>query len=154
MKTLAIALATVFIGGLSWYLAAPLFIDEVVDEQLPPAAIEKNAQQPTLVSKGAFAGADSFHKGSGSAEVFLLPDGSKLLRFEDFSVTNGPALSVYLSRDPAGTTGENFLDLGKLKGNMGNQNYVIPAGTDLSAYKSVLVHCVPFNVTFASAFLK
>lgn len=46
-----------------------------------------------------------------------------------------------------------FLDLGELKGNVGSQNYEIPAGTDLSIYNSVVIYCQPFHVVFATATL-
>ncbi len=83
-----------------------------------------------------------------------LPDGERFLRFEDFTVTNGPALSVYLVRSADGDVSSGYLDLGPLKGNKGNQNYQIPGDTDLSAYESVVIWCVPFGVTFATALLQ
>ncbi len=120
--------------------------DSVANEPMEPT--------PTVELSGSFEDADSFHRGSGTATVFALPDGKRVLRFEDFTVTNGPALSVYLVRDADGNVDAGYLDLGKLKGNKGNQNYVIPADVDLSAYKSVVIWCVPFKVTFATAALQ
>jgi hypothetical protein len=78
------------------------------------------------------------------------------LRFEDFSVTNGPDLHVLLAVDPAPASREDlgdYVDLGSLKGNLGSQNYEIPPGTDLSQFKSVVIYCVPFHVVFATATL-
>ncbi len=125
---------------------------DVIAANMPDVPVDELMEvQPVLEVEGAFSGADSFHKSEGSARVFTLPDGSKLLRLEDFSVTNGPALSVYLVQDKNGDPSSGFVSLGELKGNMGNQNYEIPAGTDVSEYGSVIVHCVPFNVTFAIA---
>jgi len=122
--------------------------DKVMEEPL----VEKVEEAaPTVVASGNFRDADSFHKGSGSATVYELPDSSQLLRFENFSVTNGPALSVYLVKGSDGDIGSGFLDLGKLKGNKGSQNYTIPAGTDLEQYGSVIIWCVPFKVLFAVA---
>lgn len=120
--------------------------DSVTNEQMEP--------QPTIELSGTFTDADRLHQGSGTATVYVLPDGKRFLRFEDFAVTNGPALSVYLVRSTDGTVDSGFLDLGKLKGNKGNQNYDIPAGIDLNSYKSVVIWCVPFGVRFATASLQ
>ena len=109
---------------------------------------------PAMVAMGTFSDADEFHRGSGSATIFRGPDGNHILRFEDFMVTNGPALSVLLSTATGVTSSENlgeYLDLGPLKGNIGNQNYEVPAGTDVSQYKTVVIYCVPFHVVFATA---
>lgn len=111
--------------------------------------------EPILLVQGQFAGADSFHQGSGDARIFELPDGSQIVRLEDFEVINGPDLHVILSTNPTPTTGDtgSYIDLGGLKGNIGSQNYDIPAETDLSQYHSVVIYCLPFHVVFASATL-
>jgi hypothetical protein len=105
---------------------------------------------------GSFRDADRFHKDSGTATVYELPDGSLLLRLEDFNVTNGPDLHVLLSVHPdQGTRNEvkdlGYVDLGKLKGNIGNQNYEISAGLNVSDYSSVVIYCLPFHVLFSVA---
>lgn len=156
-KYIGIGIAIIVLALIGWYLGSPLFFDTVVDEQLPPpdtVADEKVASEPMIELSGTFKDADNFHRGSGTATVFTLPDGKRVLRFEDFTVTNGPDLSVYLVRSGDGNVDSGFLDLGKLKGNKGNQNYDIPEGTDLSAYRSVVIWCVPFGVTFATATLQ
>lgn len=128
---------------------------EELGQKMPDTiANEPMASQPTVEVSGRFKDADSFHRGSGKATIYTLPGGKRVLRFEDFTVTNGPALSVYLVRSADGNVESGYLDLGKLKGNKGNQNYDIPAGTDLSSYRSVVIWCVPFRVTFATASLK
>jgi hypothetical protein len=80
-----------------------------------------------------------------------------VLRLEEFDVTNGPDLHVILSKNPAPTNrvevGNEYVDLGQLKGNQGNQNYVIPDYIDLLQYQSVVIYCVPFHVVFAIATL-
>lgn len=125
---------------------------EELGQKMPDTvADEPMASQPTVQLSGTFKDADSFHRGSGKATIYALPDGKRVLRFEDFTVTNGPALSVYLVRNSDGNVDSGFLNLGKLKGNKGDQNYDIPAGTDLSSYGSVVIWCVPFGVTFAVA---
>ncbi len=77
-----------------------------------------------------------------------------MLRFEAFDVTNGPDLHVLLVENIDGTNhneiGE-YVDLGALKGNMGNQNYEIPADVDLSHYAGVMIYCMPFHVVFSTA---
>lgn len=117
---------------------------------------EPEPAQPIVVLQGQFQDADSFHQGSGSATIYQQPDGGLILRFEDFSATNGPDLHVLLASDPAPASRDglgDYLDLGSLKGNVGNQNYEIPPGTDLSQFKSVVIYCVPFHVVFATATL-
>lgn len=108
---------------------------------------------PVFVSAGHFVDADSFHQGSGTAAIYRQADGSYVLRFEDFMVTNGPDLHVLLSTEPGGVMGENYIDLGSLKGNVGNQNYQLPAGVDGGDYLSVIIYCEPFHVVFATAAL-
>jgi Electron transfer DM13 len=91
---------------------------------------------------------DGFHKAQGVAKVLNLADGKTFLRFEDLKTTNGPDLYVYLS------TGKNLSDivnLGRLKGNIGNQNYEISTGTDLAKYNTVLIWCKAFSTLFGSA---
>ncbi len=128
---------------------------EELGQKMPDTvADERMESQPIVELSGTFKDADSFHRGSGKATIFTLPDGKRVLRFEDFTVTNGPALSVYLVRSANGDVESGFLDLGKLKGNKGNQNYEIPANVDLSSYRSVVIWCVPFRVTFSVASLQ
>ncbi|MCY4581334.1 MAG: DM13 domain-containing protein [Chloroflexi bacterium] len=111
---------------------------------------------PVAVKSGMFRDADSFHQGEGSATVYELPDGSHVLRFEDFRVTNGPDLRVLLAThpDPQGRNevqGTGYVELGKLKGNIGNQNYSFPEGVSPDDYGSVVIYCKPFHVVFSVA---
>ncbi|MDA1129043.1 MAG: DM13 domain-containing protein [Chloroflexi bacterium] len=113
---------------------------------------------PTVIKEGQFQDIDGFHKGSGTATIYRGPDGSLLLRLEDFQVTNGPDLHVVLSpwEGPDGTSGGKFMspgwiDLGKLKGNIGNQNYTIHDDVDIGIHNSVTIWCKPFNVIFSVA---
>lgn len=123
-------------------------VEEV--EEMPATTTD-----PVVVSTGTFAGADDFHEGEGSATVYELADGSNLLRLEDFSVTNGPDLHVYLAPlvDGVPVVNDQSVDLGSLKGNIGDQNYEIPASVDLSQQWGVVIWCQPFRVTFATAAL-
>lgn len=99
--------------------------------------------------RGTFAGAgDGIHDASGTARILHLEDGSAVLRLEDFRVTNGPDLFVYLSTD---RTASDYVDLGMLKANSGNQNYELPDGVDLSKYDNVIIWCKSFSVYFGGA---
>jgi hypothetical protein len=98
---------------------------------------------------GNFIGVnDGIHNAEGAAKVITLDDGTSLLRLENFKATNGPDLYVYLATDKSAS---DIVNLGRLKGNIGNQNYPIPAGTDLTKYNTVLIWCKAFSVLFGSA---
>lgn len=98
---------------------------------------------------GNFVGAgDGFHNVEGVAKVITLSDGKTFLRLENLKATNGPDLYVYLSADKGSS---DIVDLGRLKGNIGNQNYEIPTGTDLAKYNTVLIWCKAFSTLFGSA---
>jgi hypothetical protein len=106
----------------------------------------------TVLYAGTFVGVnDGIHNAEGQAKVIKLSDGTNFVRLEDFRSTNGPDLYVYLSTDKSNS---DFVNLGRLKGNVGNQNYEIPQGTDLSRYDTVLIWCQAFSVLFGSAELK
>lgn len=116
------------------------------------------ADGPQAIARGQFIDADAIHKGSGQAILYALPDGNDVMRFENFRTTNGPALVVYLAKHASPTearhvTDGGYIKLGRLKGNVGNQNYVVPAGTDVSEYNSVVIWCELFGVLFSPAAL-
>ncbi|MXX92441.1 MAG: DM13 domain-containing protein [Chloroflexi bacterium] len=113
---------------------------------------------PEAVKVGQFRDADSFHKGSGDATIYDLGTDGFVLRFEDFNVTNGPDLRVLLTThpDPMGrgdvhADDVTYVELGKLKGNIGNQNYLIPGEVNVDDQHSVVIYCKPFQVVFAVA---
>lgn len=167
------------IAGLpiAWYLLSPLWINVRVDESFPTAAPDINVQatqamstamaEPTkmmeepmpevemnIIAQGSFY--NIIHVGSGQALIYQLADGSRILRLQDFEVDNGPELHVYLVPiDPVPTSVgveiPGSVDLGTLKGNIGDQNYEIPAELDLSQFKSVVIWCQPFRVPFIAA---
>ena len=122
------------------------------------AAEEAMPAQPRVLASGNFVDADAVHKGSGVASLYELPDGRHVVRFEDFRTTNGPALVVYLAKHPSPSSADDvtdggFVNLGKLKGNVGNQNYEIPTGIDVAEYGSVVIWCKLFGVLFSPAAL-
>ncbi|MFH7010770.1 DM13 domain-containing protein [Flavobacterium sp. FlaQc-52] len=98
-----------------------------------------------VTSSGNFA-PTSGHSVSGSAKIYS--DGThRNLALENFTVTNGPDLKVYLSKSSSPV---NFVNLGSL-GNGTNQAFRIPDNVDLSVYPYVLIHCQQFNHLFAFA---
>ena len=113
------------------------------------------AQTGNIVATGTFHGAA--HKTSGRATVYQSSNGD-ILRLTHFETSNGPNLHVILIAASDAEDNENFLDkkverveLGQLKGNVGDQNYEIPAGTDLSKFKAVSIFCERYNANFGTA---
>lgn len=173
-------LAAVVFGAAAWYLGSPLFIRTTLVEEsplaraaatgvreartgavapageAPPPVGESPSSQPRVLARGRFSDRDQVHRGSGEAILARLPDGTLLLRFEEFSVTNGPDLHVLLSRTERPDTHDQVYDgvyVDKLRASQGAFHYELPSGTDLSGIRSVVVYCVPFRVVFSSAAL-
>ncbi len=120
--------------------------NNTVSENLSVATMSTSSNK-TLI--GNFVGAgDGFHNAEGVAKIIQLADGTDILRLENFKATNGPDLYIYLSTDK---TNADIVNLGRLKGNIGNQNYLIPAGTDMTKYNTALIWCRAFSVIFGSA---
>ncbi|HEV2798942.1 MAG TPA: DM13 domain-containing protein [Pyrinomonadaceae bacterium] len=138
-----------------WYAFRPerLFINQTVSEQFPTASAAAPAAPATLAA-GQFHSVA--HDTKGSATVYQLPGGGRTLRLTDFQTSNGPDVRVYLVAAPdAGdndtVTRAGFLELGSLKGNVGDQNYDVPATADLSRYRAVTIWCKRFGVNFGTA---
>ena len=121
--------------------------------EAPTTTVAPEPQIVTLV-EGSFIPRGRY---SGEGQALVLNDGSeqRFLRFENFSTDNGPDLRVYLSASDAngdsGAFDDDFVDLGVLKGNIGDQNYEIPVDVDLSVYDTVVVWCVRFSTPFTAA---
>ena len=114
-------------------------------------AQEKSAK---VLAKGEIHNADK--TGSGTATIYQLADGKRVLRLTDFAVDNGPDLHVRLiaaddAKDTASVAKTDHVELDKLKGNKGSQNYDVPENVDLSKYKVVSIWCNRFSVNFAAA---
>lgn len=116
------------------------------------AAGDDASFEAQAIARGEFQGADDFHFGEGQALLIETAPGEYTLRFENFSVRNGPDLYVYLSPDADGYA-DGVLELGTLKGTDGAFNYEIPAGTDVNQFQSAVVWCKAFSVLFAHATL-
>ena len=108
----------------------------------------------TVLAKGEIHNADK--AGSGTATIYQLDNGKRVLRLTNFSVDNGPDLHVRLiaaadAKDTTSVAKTDHVELGKLKGNQGSQNYDVPESVDLSKYKVVSIWCNRFSVNFAAA---
>lgn len=118
------------------------------------------ASDAVAVASGTFISHE--HPTSGTATIYRLSDGTRVLRLTDFRTSNGPMVQVWLSGQPVadGVSGWRVFDdgaqvnLGDLKGNVGDQNYVIPAEVDLAKVSSVAIWCARFHVSFGAAALK
>jgi hypothetical protein len=139
-----------------------LFTHSTVNEALPaaapgaPAAPGARAKpvEPRVLAEGQFVTQE--HKTTGVARVIELPDGTRYVRLEGLSTSDGPDLYVWLTDQTAGGQWDKYDDgrylaLGKLKATDGNQNYAIPADANLAGLTSVVIWCDRFNVAFGSA---
>lgn len=180
-----IAIVVLVGAPVAWYVGSPLFINRTVTEAFPMSAqatlpegttreqaesemMEASKQASAAneampaaavatLAKGTFTDVDGFHKGSGTALVASVGS-DRVLRLEDFRVTNGPDLYVYLAAHPQPRSRpeleQGHISLGRLKGNIGSQNYPIPKSVRLDAYQSVVIYCRRFHVLFSTAMLE
>ena len=112
------------------------------------------ADEPAKLASGRFH--TNAHKTQGLATIYRLEDGRRILRLTDFATSNGPDVRVYLVaagdvQGEAAAKQAGFVDLGALKGNIGDQNYDVPADLDLSRYRAVSIWCRRFSVNFGAA---
>lgn len=164
-----------------WWLLKPLFVDKEVNEALPmtsqieqsiemtadqkdkgtgemgnktptmPVADKETSKMTAAMFEGTFVDGEPGHHAKGRA-VTLKNGDTTILRLEDLDATNGPDLYLFLAK-PDGKTSDG-INLGKLKGNIGNQNYDLPPNTDLSVYSKVVIYCKQFSVDFGYSELK
>jgi len=151
-RKLIVVVSLVALVG-AWYAFRPekLFINKSVNEQFPMAAA---ANKPTVVSSGNFHSVA--HQTKGVATIYQAADGKRTLRLSNFETSNGPDVQVYLvantdASDNDTVVKSGFLQLGELKGNIGDQNYEVASDVDLSKYKAVTIWCRRFGVNFATA---
>ena len=162
--------AAVILAVAIWFQPQKLLIDERVDEALPAAGAPgeptattapggpatTTAPGPVVLGSGELRSLG--HTTSGRAATLRLADGRRFLRFDGLRTSNGPDLFVYLSAaaldGPRDAFDDQFVSLGRLKANEGNQNYAIPATVDLSRYRSVVVWCKRFTYAFGGAALR
>ncbi|MGM0753732.1 MAG: DM13 domain-containing protein [Bacillota bacterium] len=152
--------------GVGWWLISPLFLDKVVNESAVSSSSgsimkdqgensmkETDSSSPDEMTNdtmeinelvGTFQGADEIHEAKGKVSI-----SEKNIRLENFEVTNGPDLYVYLVEE--GQKTKEGISLGKLKGNIGNQNYEIPGDHSASSGMDIVIWCKQFNVDFGRA---
>ena len=137
----------------AWYAFRPerLFVNHRVHEGFPTA---KGGSAEQTLASGTFYGVA--HPTTGTATIYRIGDDSRVLRFTNFRTTNGPDVHVYLvaaddAKDSASVERSDFIDLGSIKGNIGDQNYTLGPDVDLSKYRAVSVWCKRFSVNFGTA---
>jgi hypothetical protein len=150
----------VVLGAIGWYLFRPelLFVKTSVSESLPTeVAAQTDVAGATSESGVLLSGQlrSLAHETVGTAAVHDL-GGRRILRLTGFSTSNGPDVRVFLvaandAADNETVTKAGYVELGKLKGTQGDQNYDIPAGLDLEKYRAVTIWCHRFNVNFGTA---
>src|SRR5262245_27468123 len=140
----------------AWYAFRPerLVVNRRIDEALPTA---QGAGSPRPLVSGHFY--SILHPTEGTATVYRLGDGVRVLRLTSFSTSNGPDVHVYMvadddAKDVATVQRAGFIDLGVIKGNIGDQNYVLGSNLDLDKYRAVSIWCKRFSVNFGAAALK
>ncbi len=130
--------------------AAPADDENAADRSGGPAS---EATTPFVETSGSFIGLD--HPAVGEATI--ISDGEqRFLRFEDFETDNGPDLFVYLVADATaqgerGLFDDDFVNLGRLAGNVGDQNYEVDVDLDLDRYNTVVIWCDRFDAAFGAA---
>ena len=126
------------------------------DDASAEPSVEETPKR-TVTAEGTFISHE--HSTAGKARIITLEDGSRVLRLVGLDTDNGPDLKVWLAAAPVieGRDGwfvfddDEYLSLGALKGNKGNQNYPIPDDADISDLTSVTIWCERFSVSFGAA---
>ena len=173
MKKLLVAVIALVVLGGGWYAFRPerLFVNQTVNERMEPgsasggamsASTESNAMTATteMAAEPRVVASGTFHSGShetaGTATIHEYADGRRVLRLTGFHTSNGPDVQVLLvaatdAKDNETVTKNGFVRVAALKGNIGDQNYDLPAGVDLSKYRAVTIWCRRFGVNFGTA---
>lgn len=176
-RTPKIILSLLAVGGLSWlafdfFGIQALFIDQEVKEEIPEAVSilisredgdtsDSAGEGSKLLGKGSFKQGDSTYTISGKAFLSQV-EGSLNLTFTDFDVSNGPDLFVYAVKTDSTENKQlketvsngDFINLGSLKGNIGDQNYLLEDGFDPKEYQVISIWCRRFGRNFGSVVLE
>ena len=159
----AVLAGLAFAAGVAYFQPQKLFINQRVNEAIPTAttapgrALQASpvAGSETVLSSSNLQSLE--HQSSGTVLLIQLAGGGRILRLENLATSNGPDLRVYLSTTLASSDwhgyDRDYVDLGALKGNLGNQNYNLPDSVDLARYRSAVIWCRQFSVGFAVASL-
>ena len=140
----------------AWYAFRPerLVVNRHVEEAMPAAQGGSSAQP---VESGQFY--SILHPTEGTATIYQMADGTRVLRLTNFSTSNGPDVHVYMvaaddAKDVATVEKAGFADLGVIKGDIGDQNYTLNSDLDLAKYRAVSIWCKRFSVNFGAAALR
>jgi hypothetical protein len=159
-------LVSVLIGtsGIGYYLISPVWYQTTLDEgfPIPPAFVSKQSEMSkkspntvvlqSLVATGMFTGAGR-HVAEGVALLFSYPDSDSYVRLENFIVTNGPLLYVYVTTvDENGVVKEH--EIAPLKASTGSHNYILPTNLNVQLINKVYIYCKPFRTVFGKAEFK
>ncbi len=164
-------LVVVVAAGLYWFAPWKLFTSTTVHDALSAPTVAPSATAaasspssasasapapvtgPAVLAQGSFVSHE--HATTGTARIVRTADGSRQLELANLATSDGPDLRVWLTDRPAddasGLNHGRYLELGRLKGNRGDQVYPVPAGTDLTGYRSVTIWCIRFSVSFGAA---
>jgi Electron transfer DM13 len=152
-----VAIALLVVAAIAlfyWFRPDRLFSNVRVNEGIPAV---QSAAAALAIESGTFY--TILHPTSGTATIYRMGDGSHVLRFTNFDTSNGPDVHVYMvasddAKDAATVENAGFVDLGSIKGNVGDQNYTLPSDLDLAKYRAVSIWCKRFSVNFGAAALK
>jgi Electron transfer DM13 len=154
MSKWKIAIPVVVIGLIvAWYEFRPerIVVNRSVEEAMP---VSPGGSPLQPLESGTFHSV--FHPTEGTATIYRAADGSRVLRFTNFKTSNGPDVHIYMvaaadAIDSPSVVHAGFIDLGIMKGNIGDQNYALGPDVDLSKYHSVSVWCKRFSYNFGTA---
>jgi len=143
------------------YLGSSMLVDDVVHERVAtapaPSAPAGGEEPQRAVRRNVRLRSGRFqsvrHPGTGEVTAIRLAGGGRVLTLTDFEVDNGPDLRLYLVAGPAQSEDQvdDYVDLGALKGNRGDQQYELPPDLDLDRYSTAVIWCRAFSVLFARA---
>jgi Electron transfer DM13. len=136
--------------------SSPTTAASATPEASPTPEPSPTPSEPIALLTGSFTQIDRLHGAEGRAVIYQLPDGQLVLRLEDLNAQNGPDLYVGLSgavmpRSNQELFDQGYLELARLKGNQGNQNYELPSDLSIEQYRSVVIYCKAFSVIFSTA---
>ena len=143
---------------IAFYLIFPTYTETSVNDPFPTVATGTllsefmenipNQNVSAQLRKSTLFEGEGNHQAEGVVLIVELDDGSHALRFENFRISNGPSLQVYISTNEER---KEWQQIGMLKASTGNQNYRLPNDVDVQDIAAVLVHCGPFNKVFGKA---
>jgi len=149
-KVVVLVIIIVLVAGWYWFRPERLVTNRRVNEAFPAI----NDSQTQILESGNFH--SGTHPTEGSATIYRIENGGRVLRFTNFTTSNGPDVHVYLvaaedARDNASVEHAAVVDLGLIKGNIGDQNYTLGSDLDLAKYRTVSVWCKRFSKNFGAA---